>query len=194
MQTMFLQIASGIAIGLTYASLCEWLLHRYLMHRPWKLLRYPFETHTIIHHHVFKADASYHLQNAKDKDIIRMAWWNGPTLVAISQIPWLLIALFTSFSWWSYAGITITIAAYYATYEVLHWFMHLPKARRIECSWFFRRLNGHHLLHHRYMGKNFNVVFPLFDLLLGTLVVRSKTRFAQPIGTGVPNVQPIEVS
>ena len=41
------------------------------------------------------------------------------------------------------------------------------------------RLNGHHLLHHRYMNKNFNVVLPLADLCLGTLLLRSKIAFAQ---------------
>jgi len=61
----------------------------------------------------------------------------------------------------------------------------------MEMSWFFRRLNGHHLLHHRYMHKNFNVVFPVADFLLGTLVVRAKTRFAQPTGPAIPDVQPL---
>jgi sterol desaturase/sphingolipid hydroxylase (fatty acid hydroxylase superfamily) len=68
--------------------------------------------------------------------------------------------------------------------------MHLPKSRRLERSWVFRRLNGHHLLHHRYMHRNFNVVFPLADLLFGTLLLRSKLRFAQALGPAVPDVQP----
>ena len=55
---------------------------------------------------------------------------------------------------------------------------------------FFFRLNGHHLLHHRYMRKNFNVVLPLADLCLGTLLLRSKVCFAQATGATVPNVQP----
>ena len=72
--------------------------------------------------------------------------------------------------------------------------MHLPKTRRLEKSWVFYRLNGHHLLHHRYMHKNFNVVFPLADLLLGTLMPRAKTRFAQARGPSVPDVQPQEMA
>jgi hypothetical protein len=40
------------------------------------------------------------------------------------------------------------------------------------------------------MNKNFNVVFPLADLLLGTLLLRSKVAFAQAQGPSVPNVQP----
>jgi sterol desaturase/sphingolipid hydroxylase (fatty acid hydroxylase superfamily) len=68
--------------------------------------------------------------------------------------------------------------------------MHLPRKRRIERSGIFFRLNGHHLLHHRYMHKNFNVVLPLADLCLGTLIVRSKVHFKQAEGASVPNVQP----
>jgi sterol desaturase/sphingolipid hydroxylase (fatty acid hydroxylase superfamily) len=71
--------------------------------------------------------------------------------------------------------------------------MHLPKSRRLERSWLFRRLNGHHLLHHRYMHKNFNVVFPIADLCMGTLRLRSPIRFAQPVCPAVPNVQPREI-
>jgi hypothetical protein len=41
------------------------------------------------------------------------------------------------------------------------------------------------------MHKNFNVILPLADLCLGTLLPRSKVRFAQPRGLGVPDVQPL---
>ena len=89
------------------------------------------------------------------------------------------------------AGSFFACAAYYGTYEYIHWCMHLPKARRVERSWIFHRLNGHHLLHHRYMHKNFNVVCPLADLCMGTLILRSKIAFAQPKGACVPNLQPV---
>jgi hypothetical protein len=60
----------------------------------------------------------------------------------------------------------------------------------VERSGIFFRLNGHHLLHHRYMGKNFNVVLPLADLCCFTLRLRSRVAFAQAQGPSVPNVQP----
>jgi hypothetical protein len=40
------------------------------------------------------------------------------------------------------------------------------------------------------MHRNFNVVFPLADLFLGTLMVRSKVQFKQATGPAIPNVQP----
>jgi sterol desaturase/sphingolipid hydroxylase (fatty acid hydroxylase superfamily) len=70
--------------------------------------------------------------------------------------------------------------------------MHLPRKRAVERSGIFFRLNGHHILHHRYMHKNFNVVFPFADFCMGTLILRSKIAFAQPKGTAVPNLQPVE--
>jgi sterol desaturase/sphingolipid hydroxylase (fatty acid hydroxylase superfamily) len=70
--------------------------------------------------------------------------------------------------------------------------MHIPRRRNIERSGIFFRLNGHHLLHHRYMSKNLNVVLPLFDLIFGTLILRSPIKFAQATGPSVPNVQPRE--
>jgi sterol desaturase/sphingolipid hydroxylase (fatty acid hydroxylase superfamily) len=68
--------------------------------------------------------------------------------------------------------------------------MHIPRKRRIERNGIFFRLNGHHLLHHRYMNKNYNVVFPLADAVLGTLLRRSPISFRQAAGQSVPDVQP----
>jgi hypothetical protein len=42
------------------------------------------------------------------------------------------------------------------------------------------------------MHKNFNVVLPLADVLLGTFLGRAKIQFAQPKNPAVPNVQPTE--
>ena len=118
-----------------------------------------------------------------------MAWWNGPVLVILSSMPLWIPGVILG-NWGVVVGGIFASAFYYGTYEYLHWCMHLPKDRQIEKPWFFRRLNGHHLLHHRYMHKNFNVVLPLADLCLGTLVSRSPIKFRQARGPAVPDVQP----
>jgi len=181
--------AIGVLSGVVAASLFEWLLHRFVMHKPLGKFRYPFEKHALVHHRIFKADHTYHLLREEDKKTIPMAWWNGPALVAISQLPFLVLA-FVLKKWGILCGTALAITAYYAVYEYIHWCMHLPRKRNVERSGIFFRLNGHHLLHHRYMHKNFNVVLPLADLLLGTLILRSKVAFAQATGASVPNVQP----
>lgn len=185
----FFWLSIGLAAGVVASSFFEWTLHRYLMHRPTFGFRYPFEKHALIHHHIFKADDSYHLLHEKDKKTIRMAWWNGPVLVAILLVPFLVAAVFMD-RWGFLCGAAIACTIYYGVYEYLHWCMHLPKKRHIERSGIFFRLNGHHILHHRYMRKNFNVVLPLADALLGTLLLRSRIAFAQPRGPSVPDLQP----
>ena len=190
MTIFILWCLGGIAAGIVFASFFEWHLHKFVMHRPLGSFRYAFQAHAVVHHKTFKADHTYHLIHEKDKETIPMAWWNGPVLVAIGVLP------FAVLSWalgqWAFVlGGFIAFGSYYCFYEYIHWCMHLPKARRVEKPWWFRKLNGHHLLHHRYMHKNFNVVLPLADLCLGTLMLRAKTHFAQAMGPSVPNIQPL---
>jgi hypothetical protein len=189
MTMFFFWMSAGFTLGVVFCSMFEWTLHRYFMHRPTFNFRYPFERHALIHHHIFKADHTYHLVHEDDKKTIRMAWWNGPVLVALGLLPFLVFAAL-SHKWGVVCGAAVASSAYYTAYEYMHWCMHLPKRRHVERSGIFFRLNGHHLLHHRYMHKNFNVVLPLADLFLGTLLLRSKVHFKQALGPSVPNVQP----
>ncbi len=189
MISSLLWCVGGVSVGVVFASFFEWTLHKYVMHRPVGRFRYPFEAHAVIHHKTFKADHSYHLHDDKDKETIPMAWWNGPVLVGIGVLPFTAVSWMVGEAGFAIGGL-LAFGGYYATYEYIHWCMHLPKARRIEKGGLFRRLNGHHLLHHRYMHKNFNVVLPLADLCLGSLMLRAKTSFAQATGPAVPDVQP----
>jgi hypothetical protein len=185
----FFWMAIGCICATVYASFFEWLLHRFVMHRPIGKFRYPFESHALVHHRVFRADHTYHLIHEKDAKTIPMAWWNGPVLVLLGALPFLIISWILG-KWGMVCGASVACGAYYGAYEYMHWCMHLPKSRNVERSGIFFRLNGHHLLHHRYMGKNFNVVLPLADLLLGTLLLRARVQFRQARGPSVPDVQP----
>jgi len=185
----FIWFGISLVANVIIGSFFEWTLHKFVMHRPLFNFRYAFQAHAVVHHKVFKADDTYHLINEDDKMTIPMAWWNGPALILIFSAPFAVISYFTG-QWGIYAGSITAFASYYGIYEYIHWCMHLPKARRVEKPWWFRRLNGHHLLHHRYMHKNFNVVFPFADLCLGTLMIRSKIQFKQATGPAVPCVQP----
>ena len=181
-------------------SLFEWTFHRYVMHRDLSWFGYPYERHAMIHHHIFRSDDSYHLQKESDKWTIPMAWWNIFPLFVIVMSPVALTALLMwilgveeSVCWTLLATSSLVSIAYYGMYEYVHWCMHLPRERRIEMSALFRRLNGHHILHHRYMVKhNFNVVFPFADWLFGTLLIRSQKPFTQVKGPSVPDLQPAQ--
>ncbi len=193
---ILLTVAITAFVIVHYASIVEKWLHKNVMHKPILGFKYPFKAHALVHHQAFKADKTYHLvdETVQDKWTIPMAWWNGPVLVLIGSIPTLLIWLFLptwELRFWMYGTTVAVIGAYYGTYEYIHWCMHLPRKRNIERSGLFFRLNGHHLLHHRYMNKNFNVVYPFADWISGTLLLRSKVRFAQARGPSVPDVQPV---
>ena len=183
-----------VIITIPYSSIMEWVLHKYVMHRPVKIggyaFWYPFEAHAMVHHTIFKSDGTYHLKENKDKFTIPMAWWNGPVLATLGSIPFVLISLFVG-TWVVEMTAWLTIFGYYCTYEYIHWCMHLPKNRIVEETSLFSGRNGHHLLHHRHMDKNFNVVLPIADWLFGTLIKRAPYRFPQVNGSSVPDVQPI---
>lgn len=189
MQSFIFWLAASFSFTVVFSSFFEWTLHRYIMHKPFGKFDYPFRAHALVHHRTFKADHTYHLIHEKDKYTIPMAWWNGPVLITVGMIPFFIVA-WVSGHWAILLGATCAGSLYYGAYEYMHWCMHLPKKREIERSGFYFRLNGHHLLHHRYMKRNFNVVFPLADLCLGTLLLRSPAHFKQAEGPSVPNVQP----
>jgi hypothetical protein len=85
----------GLVFGIVFASFFEWLLHRFLMHRPVRRFRYPYERHTLIHHRIFKADYTYHLIHEHDRHTIPMAWWNGPALIALCEVPFIVSAIYS---------------------------------------------------------------------------------------------------
>src|SRR5690349_2499043 len=80
-------MATGILGGVIVASFFEWSLHRYVMHRPILNFTYPFRSHALVHHHIFKSDHTYHVINPADKKIIPMAWWNGPMIILVGMVP-----------------------------------------------------------------------------------------------------------
>lgn len=168
-----------------WCSICEWCLHRFVMHRPLLKFDYAYVAHTKVHHHVFKYDETYHCQKDDDKSTIPMAWWNGLVIASLAGLPMFVFG-------YKMFLLTFVIAlCYYGVYETIHWYMHLPNRRSIEYRWWFRKLNGHHLLHHRYMYKNYNVVLPFADFIFGTLLLRSPIKFGQCKATYcLPDVQP----
>src|ERR1035437_1011178 len=116
MTTFFFWMSIGFSVGVITASLFEWTLHRYIMHRPFGKFRYPYERHALVHHRIFKADHTYHLINESDKKTIPMAWWNGPVLIAVGMLPFLAIALWFQ-KWGFLCGAALASTAYYTAYE-----------------------------------------------------------------------------
>ena len=137
------------------------------MHRPFFLLRYPFNSHALTHHRLFRADGSFFLSREEDAEQVRFAVWNAPLLIGLhAPLLWLL-GRASGLPFFVPGLVAMTL--YYTLYESLHWCMHVPKDRWIERTAAFRWLSAHHRVHHLRHNTNLNVVLPLPDLLLGTL-------------------------
>lgn len=194
----FLICLATFVVMVPICSEFEWRLHSGVMHKPiyifgWKF-DYPFIAHHQVHHQIFKWDKTYILQDPADRPTITMAWWNGPLLSVISSIPGWIVGYMIDHM--LAVGLTsfFTVFAYYGVYETIHLFMHLPAQKKRLIGRIFppyKWLNGHHILHHRWMKKNFNVVLPLADWWHKTLLRRSPMRFDQPRGPLIPDVQPL---
>jgi hypothetical protein len=164
--TILLVFGGSFVVFFAYASFFEWALHKYFMHMTtWN---YPFTAHALTHHGLFRADYSYHVQREEDREKVTFAWWNAPALLLV-QSPLLFIAVYF-FGWAAFWGGLVALASDYVLYEYLHWCMHVPQDRWFERTWVFRWLNAHHHMHHLYALKNLNVVLPLADWVMGTLI------------------------
>ena len=177
---MVLKFSLMCAATSVYISFFEWSVHKYLMHS--LLWPYPFHAHALVHHGLFRADSTYHLQE-QERDRVTFAWWNAPVMIIV-HLP-ILTGLSYFFGWSFMAGGLAPMFVYYFLYESLHWCMHVPRNRLIEQTRMFRYLNAHHYLHHRYAYRNLNVVFPFADWILGTLMPVSEmqpTSEPHPVG------------
>lgn len=167
--------AVGFISLFLYASFFEWFLHRFLMHQPF--WAYPFRSHALIHHGIFRSGPTYFLSQEKDFKKIRFAWWNAPLIFSLHApvLLWIQHLLDVNI----FFGGMAALGFYYFLYEYLHFCMHVPNGRWVERTGWFRWLNAHHHMHHKRHFKNLNVVFPLADIVFGTLV-RAGDRISLP--------------
>ncbi len=169
-------ILVGCLAATVQSSFFEWAFHRYWLHRPW-LPKDCFTTHTLIHHQLCKFEDTFHVVEEEQEEALHFQWWGGPLLVSFNIVPWALLA-------WGLAAMgvqlpylaflisfSVAALAYYAGYESMHYFMHKPQVDFVERSRWFQFLKKHHRIHHVHMNRNLNVLLPLADLMLGTLVL-----------------------
>ncbi len=176
---MFLGL--GVLTGILQGSFFEWVYHRYWLHRPW-LPPQMFTAHTLVHHQLCKHDDTFHVHDEEQEEALTFQWWGGPALVTLNALPWAgaWFLLRDVLSFQQGAGFVIgfyaSMFSYYLAYEGFHYLMHKPSIGWIERSAPFRFIENHHRIHHAHMGRNFNVVLPLADLCLGTLMLRDPLR------------------
>lgn len=143
----FGSLIAGFLIGLFYANLYEYILHRFFLHWGNGFL---VQRHAL-HHNSTGSPQEPRYVNFATAPLVVVALFIG------NAIPVLLIDhLFrTSIA----AGALIAFTVYYLLYEEIHWRFHLG-------GWLPKWLQAarrHHLLHHGDFDGRYNVFLPLCD-------------------------------
>lgn len=158
-----------VPIAFVYANLAEYVGHRFPMHHPVPGLKLVYRRHAGQHHRYFNHD-SMPLLDGRDLRAVLF-----PPLLVIFffggfGLPvWLLLnALISANVAWLFIA---TGLAYYLNYELLHLSHHASARWQQRQPAWLRRWSRLHQLHHdpkRMTRCNFNITYPLGDLLFGT--------------------------
>jgi len=155
---VFFLVANGI----------EYFLHRYPMHRKVPGLTRLYE-HVSIHHN-FYANEKFYFEEPRDfyAAILPVYIFIGLAVLiaACSAVVYLLFgrddAIFFA----------LVAYGYYLLYEALHFTYHAGDAELVRRVPWIRELAKRHIEHHqtkRMAHYNFNITFPIFDRLMGTV-------------------------
>ena len=165
---LVLQIVGWFTVSCILVSFIEHQVHSKLMHRRNFLSRHTaaykriFEAHALVHHqHYSEIFSDGPVAVGEDKEI-RLTLHKAP----LKAIPFaVLIALA---SWEGAAVFVAAMCFHHWAWNKIHLEMHKPEQRVFSTWAIYKFLARYHWLHHRYQDKNFNVVFPLADYVLGT--------------------------
>jgi hypothetical protein len=162
-----------IPVTFLYANLAEYLGHRGPMHHPFGFLRLIYERHTLQHHRFF-TDKAMQFDSSRDFHAVLFPPVLMVFFISAFALPvWLLLVwLFSANVAYLFVA---TAIAYFLNYELLHFAYHTAPD-----SW-ISRLPGMHVLrklHSRHhdpalmQRHNFNITYPIGDLIFGTLFRR----------------------
>jgi hypothetical protein len=157
-----LQIVGWFIFSCVLMSFIEHQVHSRLMHRKTAAFKRAFEAHAIVHHqHYSKIFSDEPVAPGEDKEI-RLTVRKAP----IKAIPF--AALIALVSWQGAIVFVVVVCLHHWAWNKIHLEMHKPEQRLFSRWPVYNFLARYHWLHHRYPDKNFNVVFPLADYVLGT--------------------------
>ena len=163
-----LRMGGWLMFSCILVSFIEHQVHSRLMHRKNFLsartasYKRVFEAHAILHHgHYSKIFSDEPVPPGEDKEI-RLTVRKAP----IKALPF--AALIALVSWLGAAVFVAAMVFHHWAWNKIHLEMHKPE-RRVFSAWpVYQFLARYHCLHHIYVNRNFNVVFPFADYVLGT--------------------------
>jgi hypothetical protein len=164
-----------LAINVVVWSFVEWWVHRTVMHRRslpglvYRLVRYfedAYRNHAVLHHRVYY---SAYDDEPDDRGRELNLRFHVSDNLSSNLLLAPLHALYLVLNPLGSLTLVAMITAYMFAWNALHVEMHIPSNRWRFRNPVFRFLNRHHYLHHVHPGRNFNVVLPMADYLLGTV-------------------------
>jgi sterol desaturase/sphingolipid hydroxylase (fatty acid hydroxylase superfamily) len=165
---------------LLFSNAAEWRAHRDLLHKKRPGLALLYERHTPIHHVVFQYETMPVTSYRELALVLLPSFGVGLIVVVVAPIAAALGYFLSPNTGWL---IVATAGVYVVLYEVTHLVYHLPPEHPLARPKLVAWLREHHRRHHdpRLMQKwNFNVTFPLWDILRGTRI--SDAKFAELTG------------
>jgi sterol desaturase/sphingolipid hydroxylase (fatty acid hydroxylase superfamily) len=166
-QEILLLSLLAIPCGIILGNLIEYLVHRYPMHqRLWSKNSRMYKRHAGQHHRAFNHQFMT-IDNLYDLSHITLPTKYVAIFSVISTLCVLLISIFLLGSFGYILGIVLSL--YFFIEEILHASFHTQWMWQAENI--LRPLAEHHRKHHETskMRKwNFNILFPLFDIIFKT--------------------------
>lgn len=171
---LLMKIVGALIFSYVFVSFVEYQIHRHLMHRKrlpeWVYRKSAyfletFEAHAIRHHRTWYKEFDHEPDpHGREENLDIKFAETLFVLVAFSPI-------LGTFIWLSPLGGSIVFAVAFfhnRLWNLLHREMHIPEDSFFGNWPIFHYLARHHFMHHQQIGKNYNVVFPLWDYLLST--------------------------
>ena len=164
-----LQIVGWLVLSCVLMSFIEHQVHKKLMHRKFLGARTAsfqrvFEAHALVHHRHYSEIFSDEPVAPGEDEEIRLTVRKAPLKAAP------FAALIALVSWQGAVIFVAVVVFHHWAWNQIHLEMHKPEQRNFSTWPVYRFLARYHCLHHRHMNRNFNVVFPLADYILGTSV------------------------
>jgi len=156
-------------------SFVEHQIHRRLMHKQNVLSRRlpsfyrTLEHHAILHHGEYSKVFTNQPGAAVEERHLRLSLREG----FLEALP--LAALIALVSLEGAIILEIVVCGHHFIWNTIHTEMHRPDARFFSAWPAYKFLARYHYLHHKHPDKNFNVVLPLADYVLGTHVRASRS-------------------
>ena len=158
-----------VPLTFLYANLSEYLGHRGPMHHRTRLMTGVFQRHTLEHHSFFTNEAAT-FESSRDYRAVLfppvlVIFFIGVFTVPVGAVLYYLVSPNVCFLF------VLTAILYFLNYELLHFAYHSEPQSWTGRLPFMSSLRKHHIAHHdkRLMTQyNFNITYPICDLLFGT--------------------------